>query len=105
MLAPVSDVSFNAFVISLATAAAVHFGDVADPGSGEKATVNLDAAGHAIEMLALLEEKTKGNLTDEETQFLRQVLFELRMRFVEAKQAGGEQGKAADDSEPTIIVP
>ena len=100
-----SDISFNAFVISLATTAAVHFGDVADPGSGEKAVVNFDAAGHAIEMLALLEEKTKGNLTNAETQFLRQVLFELRMRFVEAKKAGDKQGKAGNDSQSTIIVP
>ena len=44
-------------MVSLATTAAVHFGDVADPESGEKQTANFDAAGHAIEMLALLEEK------------------------------------------------
>ena len=100
-----SDISFNAFVISLATTAAVHFGDIADPGSGEKTVVNLDAAGHAIEMLALLEEKTKGNLTNAETQFLRQVLFELRMRLVEAKKAEDKQGKAGDDSQSAIIVP
>jgi hypothetical protein len=81
-----SQVSFNAFVVSLATTAAVHFGDVADPESGEKQTTNFDAAGHAIEMLALLEEKTKGNLTDDEVRFIRQVLYELRLRYVEAKK-------------------
>jgi len=81
-----SQVSFNAFVVSLATTAAVHFGDVADPESGEKQTANFDAAGHAIEMLALLEEKTKGNLTDDEVRFIRQVLYELRLRYVEAKK-------------------
>ena len=80
-------VSFNAFVISLATTAAVHFGDVADPSSGQKPAPNTEAAGHAIEMLALLEEKTKGNLTEEEEQFLRQVLHELRLRYVEAKKS------------------
>ena len=79
-------VSFNAFVVSLARTAAVHFGDVADPVSGQKTTVNLEAAGHAIEMLSLLDEKTKGNLTNEEEQFLRRVLHELRMRYVEAKK-------------------
>ena len=71
--------------ISLATTAAVHFGDVADPVSGECPEANLDAAGHAIEMLMLLEEKTRGNLTESEKAFLSQVLFELRARYVEAK--------------------
>ena len=82
-----SPVSFNAFVVSLATTAAVHFGDVPDPESGETPAPNLEAAGHAIEMLAMLEEKTQGNLTDEETKFIKQVLYELRMRYVEAKKA------------------
>ena len=80
-------VSFSAFVVSLATTAAVHFGDVADPSSGQKPAPNFEAAGHAIEMLALLEEKTKGNLTDEEERFLKQALYELRVRYVEAKQS------------------
>ena len=80
-------VSFNTFVVSLATTAAVHFGDVADPSSGETPAPNFEAAGHAIEMLALLEGKTKGNLTEEEEQFLRQVLYELRLRYVEAKKS------------------
>ena len=81
-----SPVSFNAFVVSLATTAAVHFGDVPDPESGQKPDPNLEAAGHAIEMLAMLEEKTKGNLTDDEAQFIKQVLYELRMRYVDAKK-------------------
>ena len=79
-------VSFNGFVVSLATTAAVHFGDVADPGSGEKGRANLAAAGQAIAMLALLEEKTRGNLTDDEIRFLRQVLYELRLRLVAARK-------------------
>ena len=78
-------VTFNGFVVSLATTAAVHFGDVADPGSGAKGRANLVAAGQAIAMLALLEEKTRGNLTDAETRFLRQVLYELRLRFAAAR--------------------
>ena len=81
-----SEISLNALVLSLATSAAVHFGDVADPASGQKDTSNLEAAGHMIEMLALLEEKTRGNLTDEEKGFLGQVLYELRMRYFEAKK-------------------
>lgn len=80
------DVTFNAFVVSLATTAAVHFGDVADPSSGQTPEPNLEAAGQAIEMLTLLEVKTRGNLTDDERSFLTQVLFELRNRYVAAKK-------------------
>ncbi len=79
--------SFTAFVLSLASSAAIHFGDLADPDSGEKSTLNLEGAAQMIEILALLDQKTRGNLTAEERQVLEQVLFELRMRFVEA--AGG----------------
>jgi hypothetical protein len=77
--------TFTAFVLSLATTAAVHFGDISDPMSGEPAQPNLDAASQMIEILSLLEQKTRGNLTAEERQVLEQVLYELRMRFVQAK--------------------
>lgn len=77
------EVSFNALVISLASSAAVHFGDLGDPVTGEKQPPNLIAARHAIDLLSILEEKTKGNLTEEEQQVLKQVLVELRMRFVQ----------------------
>jgi hypothetical protein len=77
------EVSFNALVISMASSAAVHFGDLGDPVTGEKQAPNLIAARHAIDLLSLLEQKTKGNLTDEEQQVLSQVLVELRMRFVQ----------------------
>ena len=82
-------VSFVAFLYSLASSAAVHFGDVADPTTGEKRPPNLEQAGHVIEVMAMLDQKTKGNLTGEERQFLEQLLYELRMRFVAIKGAGG----------------
>jgi uncharacterized protein DUF1844 len=85
---PEPALSFTAFVISLASTAAIHFGDLPDPVSGERGTPNLDGAAQMIEILSLLESKTKGNLTAEERQVLDQVLFELRMRFVEATGAG-----------------
>jgi len=75
--------SFTAFVVSLATTAAIHLGDVADPATGERPEVNLEGAGQMIEILSLLDEKTRGNLTAEERQILEQVLYELRLRFVE----------------------
>lgn len=79
------DLSFTAFVISLASSAAIHFGDLPDPVSGKRTDPNLDGASQMIEILGLLEEKTRGNLTEEERQVLEQVLYELRMRFVEAR--------------------
>jgi hypothetical protein len=76
--------SFTAFVLSLASTAAIHFGDLADPVSGERLQPNLEGAAQMIEILSLLDQKTRGNLTAEERQVLEQVLYELRMRFVEA---------------------
>ena len=78
------ELSFTQFVISLATSAAIQFGDVADPASGEKAAPNLEGAKQMIDILTLLDQKTRGNLTAEERQVLEQVLYELRLRFVEA---------------------
>ena len=80
--------TFTAFVLSLASTAAVHFGDLPDPNSGERAPENLAGAAQMIEILALLEQKTRGNLTAEERQVLEQVLYELRVRFVQASGGG-----------------
>ena len=82
-----SELPFTAFVVSLASSAAIHLGDLADPSTGQKLEPNLEGAAQMIEILALLEEKTRGNLTAEERQILEQVLYELRMRFIQA--AGG----------------
>ena len=79
--------SFTAFVLSLASTAAIHFGDLPDP-SGVQSEPNLEGAAQMIEILALLDQKTRGNLTAEERQVLEQVLYELRMRFVEASGGG-----------------
>lgn len=76
--------TFTGFVISLASTAAIHFGDLPDPVSGEASPLNLDGAAQMIEILSLLEQKTRGNLTAEERSILEQVLYELRMRFVDA---------------------
>jgi hypothetical protein len=82
------DLSFIAFVLSLASTAAIHFGDLPDPITGKAGEPNLEGAAQMIEILGLLDEKTRGNLTAEERQVLEQVLYELRMRFVEASNAG-----------------
>jgi hypothetical protein len=77
-LAPVT---FIGFVLSLAHTAAVRFGDLPDPATGQPGRPDLQAAGQIIEILALLDEKTRGNLTPEERQFLEQLLQELRERM------------------------
>ena len=79
-----SELSFAAFVVSLASTAAIHLGDLADPATGETLPPNLDGAAQMIAILSLLDEKTRGNLTAEERQMLEQVLYELRMRFLQA---------------------
>ena len=58
----------------------------ADPVSGQRADQNLPAAQQMIDILSLLEVKTRGNLTAEERQLLDQILYELRLRFVEASK-------------------
>jgi hypothetical protein len=88
MTEPQPQLSFTAFVLSLASTAAIHFGDLPDPISGETAELNLEGAAQMIEILSLLELKTRGNLTAEEREMLNQVLYELRMRFVQATGAG-----------------
>jgi hypothetical protein len=92
-----SAVTFLGFVLSLAHTAAVHFGDVPDPVSGEVGQPNLAAAQQMIDILALLEEKTRGNLSAEERQLLEQIVYELRMRFVEVSKGGPA-------SEPSRII-
>jgi hypothetical protein len=84
----VAELTFISFVLSLASTAALHFGDLPDPSTGQTSAPNLEAASQMIEILALLDQKTRGNLTAEERQVLEQVLYELRLRFVEATGGG-----------------
>jgi hypothetical protein len=79
-------VSFTAFMLSLATTAAVHFGDIADPSTGQRIEPNLVGAAQMIEIIAMLQEKTEGNLSEPEAKLLEDLLYELRMRFVQAEQ-------------------
>jgi predicted ABC-type transport system involved in lysophospholipase L1 biosynthesis ATPase subunit len=81
-----SGISFAQFVLSLGTTAAVHFGDLPDPVSGERGDPNLIAAAQMIDLLALLQDKTRGNLDAAESKLLDDLLFDLRMRFVQAQQ-------------------
>jgi hypothetical protein len=80
-----SGITFTGFLLSLATTAAVHFGDIADPNSGEPGEPNLVAAGQMIEIIEMLQERTQGNLSDPEAKLIDDLLYELRMRFVKAQ--------------------
>lgn len=94
---PASELTFSGFVLSLATTAAVHFGDIRDPQTGEKGEPDLDGAARIIELLTMLHEKTRGNLAAEEERLLDDLLYELRLRFV--------QGRQDQPDSPRIIRP
>jgi len=72
------------FSLSLATSALYHMGLVADPETGQPGEANLPVARQTIDTLVMLQEKTEGNLSDEEQGLLTNLLTELRMRFIEA---------------------
>ena len=78
-------VDFTTFVLSLSHSARLHLGDVPDPVSGTS-EVDLPMARQTIDLLALIQEKTHGNLTGAEEQMLTQALYDLRLRFVEVSQ-------------------
>lgn len=75
-------IDFATFILSLSHSALMHLGEAPLPES-DKVEVNLPLAKQNIDLLGLLEEKTKGNLTGDEERLLAQVLFDLRMRYVE----------------------
>lgn len=73
---------FGTFVLSLSSSALVHLGEVPDPESGQ-IMENVMVAKQTIDILCMLESKTRGNLTEQEARLLRDMLFELRMKFVQ----------------------
>ncbi len=80
---PMPEVNFTTFIMSLNAATLVSLGETADPSTGTKKT-NLPFAKQTIDILAMLQEKTKGNLTDEESRLLTNILYELRLLYVKA---------------------
>jgi hypothetical protein len=80
-------IDFSTFILSLSHSGFVHLGDAPSPDGQSRAT-NLVLARQTIDLLDLLSEKTKGNLTGEEERLLSHVLYELRMRYVEVSRGG-----------------
>ncbi|PIE79253.1 MAG: hypothetical protein CSA11_12250 [Chloroflexi bacterium] len=75
------EVTFSTFIMSLNTSALYHLGEIADPASGKK-IVDLALAKHAIDTLAMIEQKTKGNLGKDEAELLKNILYDVKLRFV-----------------------
>jgi hypothetical protein len=82
---PLPAIDFSTFMMSLNASALVGLGVIADPGTGVTAK-NLPIGKQTIDIIAMLEEKTRGNLTPDETKLIKGMLYDLRIAFV--KQSG-----------------
>lgn len=80
--APFGEMSFSTFVMGLTTQALMHLGEIPDPVE-QRVAHDLPAAKQMIDLLGILRDKTKGNLDAAEEQLLGEVLYDLRMRYVE----------------------
>lgn len=80
---PLPEINFSTFVISLSTQALMHLGEMASPLSG-KVEADIPVAKQMIDILGMLQEKTRGNLNAGEERLMDDILFDLRMKYVEA---------------------
>lgn len=76
-------IDFSTFILSLGTTALYQMGLVPDPSTGEPAAPNHALAQQTIDTIAMLQDKTRDNLDEEEAKLVHSLLYELRMRFVE----------------------
>jgi hypothetical protein len=82
---PLPEVNFNSLIFSLSSSALLNMGDIAEPQTGERKK-DLPMAKYSIDIISMLQEKTKGNLTEEEHKFLDSILADLRLRYVKASK-------------------
>ena len=87
-------VDFTTFILSLSHSALMHLGEAPDPETNTVET-NAELAKQTIDLIGMLEEKTKGNLTGVEERLVGQILYDLRMRYVEMEK---RQAKKAPPS-------
>ncbi len=81
---PLPEINFSNFVFSLSTSVLIQLGEIPDPITKES-NKDFSAAKQTIDILGMLQEKTKGNLTSDEESLIESILYDLRMRFVKAK--------------------
>lgn len=79
-------VDFHTFVLSLGSSALLHLGEIENPNDGVSQK-DLPLAKHTIDILVMLEEKTKGNLSSAEERLMESLLYDLRLRYVEATKS------------------
>ncbi|MEA3280160.1 MAG: DUF1844 domain-containing protein [Thermodesulfobacteriota bacterium] len=79
------EINFPTFIISLNASALVHLGVIEDPATGKKVK-NLPMGKQTIDVLSMLEEKTRGNLSKEEENMLKHILYDLRIIYVKEKE-------------------
>jgi hypothetical protein len=80
---PLPEIDFTNFILSLSTSALIQLGEIQDPFT-QKTNKNLPLAKQTIDLIGMLKEKTKGNLSPEEEKVTEYVLYDLRMRYVKA---------------------
>lgn len=80
--APLPEVSFATFILSLSSSALLHLGEIPDPVS-QKSETDLPMAKQIIDTIGMLQEKTKNNLDTEEERLVNTLLYDLRMRYVQ----------------------
>ena len=88
---PLPEMNFATLIFSLSSSALVHLGQMPDPATGE-ARADLPLAKQTIDLLGLLQTKTKGNLEEDEEKMLEGVLYDLRMAYVQAVKNAPKSG-------------
>lgn len=83
--APMPEVDFPSFMMSLCTSVYIHLGEIPDPTTNQKET-NLPLAKQTIDLITMLKEKTEGNRTEDEDKLLDEMLYSLRMRYLAMSQ-------------------
>ena len=81
---PMPEINLSTFVVSLNASALLHLGAIEDPTTGQK-DKNLPMAKQTIDILSMLQEKTAGNLSNDEENLLKSILYDLRMIYVKEK--------------------
>ena len=82
---PLPEINFSTFIISLNASALVHLGVMDDPATAKKVK-NLPMGKQTIDILGMIEEKTKGNLSKEEENLLKNILYDLRIIYVKEQK-------------------